>query len=151
MTFGELINQKSVKFAKELRKNMTKQERRLWYDFLRLLPIRWYRQKVIGKYIADFYCDKLKIVIELDGGQHYDKLTIEYDKKRTEFFNQLGIEVIRFPNNEVDKHFLIVCEEIYRTINERIEHPPVCYRRHPPSREGRQRSQKFIQERTDLV
>ena len=114
MTFGNIANKKATKYAKKLRKNMTRQERHLWYDFLRNLSIRWYRQKPIGNYIADFYCDKLKIIIEVDGGQHYEKNALEYDDIRTDFFRNLGLKVIRFPNNDVDKNFEGVCEEIIK-------------------------------------
>lgn len=65
-------NKELVSIAKTLRKNMTNEENHLWYDFLKVYPIRFYRQKVLGKYIADFYCSKAKLVIELDGAQHYD-------------------------------------------------------------------------------
>ncbi len=70
--------------AKKLRKNMTKEERHLWYDFLRQYPVRFLRQKVIDNYIVDFYCAKAKLVIELDGGQHYEESIQRYDKIRTE-------------------------------------------------------------------
>ena len=102
-------NGKIVPFAKELRKNMTKEERHLWYDFLRTYPTKFTRQKVLGKYIADFYCAKANIAIELDGSQHYEDEGLINDKKRTEYLNQFGIKVIRIPNNEVNRNFEGVC------------------------------------------
>ena len=91
---------------------MTKEERHLWYDFLRSYPIRFSRQKVLGKYIADFYSAEAKLVIELDGSQHYEDTNIEIDKERTAFLESYGLTVIRIPNNEVNKNFYGVCEYI---------------------------------------
>ena len=80
-------NPQLVSFAKDLRKNMTQEERHLWYDFLRSYPVRFTRQKVLGKYIADFYCAQAGTVIELDGSQHYDADGLAYDEKRTVFYS----------------------------------------------------------------
>ena len=102
-------NRKIVPFAKELRKNMTKEERYLWYDFLRNYPEKFTRQKVLGKYIADFYCAKANIVIELDGSQHYEDEGRINDEKRTEYLKQYGIKVIRISNLDVLKNFDGVC------------------------------------------
>ena len=99
-------------YARELRKNMTKQEKHLWYDFLRFYPVKILRQKVIGKYIADFYCPKAKLIIEIDGSQHYEKDAVKYDKNRTEAFEELDMRVIRFSNHEIDYNFKSVCEKI---------------------------------------
>ena len=101
-----------IERAKELRKNMTRQEKCLWYDFLRNYPLKFYRQRPIGKYIVDFYCTKLKLVIEIDGSQHYTDEAIKYDKLRTEYINSLGFTVIRFTNSEIDENFDTVCEKI---------------------------------------
>jgi len=98
--------------ARELRKNMTKEERHLWYDFLKAYPVRFLRQKVIGKYIVDFYCAKAKLVIELDGSQHFDDTELKYDEQRTEYLSQFDIEVIRIPNNEINLNLAGVCEFI---------------------------------------
>jgi very-short-patch-repair endonuclease len=95
---------------------MTKQERHLWYDFLRNHTYKWYKQKPIEPYIVDFFCSKAKLIVELDGSQHYDENQREYDMKRTTYLQKLGIIVIRFPNNELDKNFLAVCEEINKTL-----------------------------------
>ena len=102
-------NSKIVPFAKELRKNMTKEERHLWYDFLKTYPVRFLRQKVLGRYIADFYCAKANVVIELDGSQHYEDEGLVNDKKRTEYLEQYGIKVIRISNLDVLKNFEGVC------------------------------------------
>jgi len=105
-------NKQLVPLAKQLRKEMTKEERHLWYDFLRSYPIRFSRQKVLGKYIVDFYSAEAKLVIELDGSQHYEDANIEIDKERTAFLESYGLTVIRIPNNEVNKNFYGVCEYI---------------------------------------
>ncbi|MBP3337255.1 MAG: endonuclease domain-containing protein [Clostridia bacterium] len=102
-------NRKIVPFAKKLRKNMTKEERHLWYDFLRNYPEKFTRQKVLGKYIADFYCAKADVVIELDGSQHYEDEGLINDEKRTEYLKQFGIKVIRISNLDVLKNFEGVC------------------------------------------
>ncbi len=101
-------NKELVPLAKALRKNMTKEENHLWYDYLREYPIRFIRQKVIGKYIVDFYCAKAKLVIELDGSQHYEE-EIEKDALRTEFLEQYGLKVIRISNLDISKNFEGVC------------------------------------------
>ena len=105
-------NQQLVPFAKQLRKEMTKEERHLWYDFLRSYPVRFSRQKVLGKYIADFYSAEAKPVIELDGSQHYEDINAEKDAERTAFLEGYGLTVIRLPNNEVMRNFRGVCEYI---------------------------------------
>ena len=89
---------------------MTKEERHLWYDFLRTYPIRFTRQKVLGKYIADFYCAEAKIVIELDGSQHYEEKQMNYDEERTAFLKGYDLRIIRIPNNEIHTNFPAVCE-----------------------------------------
>ena len=94
-------NKQLVPFAKQLRKEMTKEERHLWYDFLRSYPVRFSRQKVLGKYITDFYSAEAKLVIELDGSQHYEDINAEKDAERTAFLESYGLTVIRIPNNEV--------------------------------------------------
>ena len=105
-------NKKLVPFAKQLRKEMTKEERSLWYDFLRTYPVRFSRQKVLGKYIADFYSAEAKLVIELDGSQHYDEISEKKDAERTEFLKGYGVRVIRIPNKEITDNFLGVCKYI---------------------------------------
>ncbi|MBQ9519836.1 MAG: endonuclease domain-containing protein [Firmicutes bacterium] len=105
--------------AKTLRRTLTKQERRLWYDFLQKYPVKIYKQRPIKGYIADFYCSKAKLVIELDGSQHYTDKAMEYDKKRTIVFESLGLKVIRYTNLQVDDHFEEVCTDIDSEINAR--------------------------------
>ena len=105
-------NKKLVPFAKNLRKEMTKEERHLWYDYLRTHPARFVRQKVLGKYIADFYSARAKLVIELDGSQHYEEQMAKEDAERTAFLEEYGLTVIRIPNNEINKNFRGVCEFI---------------------------------------
>jgi very-short-patch-repair endonuclease len=105
--------------AKELRKNATKQENHLWYDFLRTYPVRFQRQKSIGSFIADFYCYSAKLIIELDGAQHYSDEGMAYDKERSQILNEYGLYVLRFSNSEVDKSFDSVCKIIDTVVKER--------------------------------
>ena len=98
--------------ARNLRKNMTKEERHLWYDFLRDCGVRFRRQEIIGNYIADFYCSSAKLVIELDGSQHYMPEIKEKDSERTHFLESLGFRVMRFSNLDVLQNFEGVCEAI---------------------------------------
>ncbi len=98
--------------SKSLRKNMTKEEKHLWYDFLRKLDITVNRQKVIGNYIVDFCISSAKLVIELDGSQHYDPDSKEYDKQRDDFLRSQGYTVLRFLNRDVNYNFEGVCLQI---------------------------------------
>ena len=109
-------NKAIVPTARMLRKNMTKEEKHLWYDFLRTHPARFSRQKVLGKYIADFYSAQAKLVIELDGSGHYTEEGKEHDRDRTEFLKEYGISVIRFSNTEIYENFRGVCEYIEYSI-----------------------------------
>ncbi len=111
--------------AKMLRKNMTKEERHLWYDFLRGYSVRFLRQKVIDNYIVDFYCSKAKICIELDGSQHYEEKGILKDVIRTSEIEKRNIIVVRIPNNAINKNFNGVCEYIDLLIKKRLENPSV--------------------------
>lgn len=115
-------NKEIVPTAKMLRKNMTKEEKHLWYDFLRTYPIRFSRQKVLGNYIADFYCSEAKLVIELDGSEHYTEEGKEYDEKRTAFLEEYGLKVIRIPNTEIHNNFLGVCEYINLITKQSLSH-----------------------------
>ena len=117
-------NHKLVPFAKELRKNMTKEERHLWYDYLRNHPARFTRQKVLGCYIVDFYSASSKLVVELDGSQHYDPNGMEKDAERTAFLNGYGLTVLRIPNNAVNQNFRGVCEYIDAAV-EKATKPPL--------------------------
>ena len=98
--------------AKELRRNATRQENHLWYDFLSTYRVRFQRQKAIGSFIVDFYCHQAKLVIEIDGSHHYTDEGLEYDIERTAALNELGLRVIRFSNNEIDKNFSEICKSI---------------------------------------
>ena len=102
--------------ARSLRKSMTKEERRLWYDFLKQLLVTVKRQELIGRYIADFYIPAHRIAIELDGTQHFEEPGAAYDKTRDEFFLGEGIAVLRYPNNAVNQNFSGVCEDILRRL-----------------------------------
>ncbi len=110
-------NQKLTAASQNLRKNMTKEERHLWYDFLKELPHTVHRQKVFGNYIVDFYIATAKIVIELDGSQHYIGPQSEKDIKRDEYFNSLGIMVLRYSNRDINDNFKGVCEDILNKLN----------------------------------
>ena len=112
--------------AKVLRKEMTTEERHLWYDFLRTYPVRFLRQKVLGSYIVNFYCAQAKLVIELDGSQHYQTWGVEYDTARTAFLSGYGLRVLRIPNNEIHRNFKGVCEWIDIQVKEAIDNPPVA-------------------------
>ena len=105
-------NKQLVPLAKQLRREMTKEERHLWYDFLRTYPVRFSRQKVLGKYIAHFYSAEAKLIIELDGSQHYEGEEIQKDAERTAFLEGYGLTVIRIPNNEIIRNFHGVCQYI---------------------------------------
>ena len=100
---------------------MTPQEKHLWYDFLQHYPIKVYKQRIIDNYIADFYCHSARLVIEIDGSQHYKPDAKIYDEERTKVINQYGIEVLRFTNRDIDLRFRGVCYIIDKTIKERIK------------------------------
>ncbi len=106
--------------ASELRKNMTGQERRLWYGFLSSYPVRFRRQKRFGSYIVDFYCPGARLAVELDGSQHFTDAARQYDEARTAFLGSLGIDVLRIPNNDVDERFHDVCVWIDDTVSTRM-------------------------------
>lgn len=107
--------------ARTLRKNMTPEEKHLWYDFLSSYPVRFLRQKVIDNYIVDFYCHKARLIIELDGSQHYTDEGIKNDEERTKCLEKRGLNVIRIPNNEIKNNFDGVCEYIDKTVKEAIK------------------------------
>ncbi len=113
-------NANILPFAKELRKNMTKEERHLWYDFLKDYNVKFTRQKVLGRYIADFYCAEAKLIVELDGSQHFEEAGMEKDAQRTEYLQKYGLEILRIPNNAVNQNFSGVCEYIDDIVKKRI-------------------------------
>lgn len=102
--------------SRELRKNATPQENKLWYQFLRRHPLKFRRQQQIGPYIADFYCPSARLVIELDGGAHYEPGGMEYDRWRDTFISAHNIHILRFTNTQIDREFPAVCEMIDHTL-----------------------------------
>lgn len=116
-------NKKLVPIARVLRKRMTKEERRLWFEFLRLYEVRFRRQKVIGNYIVDFYCAEAQLVVELDGSQHFEPEALERDAERTAYLEQYGLTVLRIPNSEVVRNFFGVCETIDNAVRTRLGSP----------------------------
>ena len=110
-------NRANIPLAKALRKNMTPWEQKLWYEFLRVYPIRFQRQKAIGNYIADFYCAKARLVIELDGGGHYTAEQAEKDAARTEALEAMHLTVLRICNLDIDRNFSGVCKYIDLTVS----------------------------------
>ena len=105
-------NRRNIINAKNLRKNATSQEKHLWYDFLSKYHIRFQRQKAIDCFIADFYCHRAKLVIEIDGSQHYTEKGRQKDEFRTEILEGYDLRVIRFTNRQINENFCGVCEYI---------------------------------------
>ena len=103
-------------YSQKLRRNMTKEEKHLWFDCLKKLPLTIKRQQIIGDYIADFYCAKKNVVIEVDGSQHYEKDGIKKDSKRDDFFISKGIKVLRYSNYDINNSFIAVCEDIRKNL-----------------------------------
>ena len=119
--------------ARNLRKNMTKEERHLWYDFLKRYPVRFLRQKVIDNYIADFYCHSARLIIELDGSQHYEEKGLLKDTIISEIIEQINLTVIRIPNNEVNRNFEGVCQYIDDAVKESLRQSSTDTSRESPS------------------
>ena len=113
-------NKENIHKAKTLRKNMTPWERKLWYEYLRSYPIRFQRQKAIGNYIVDFYCAKARLVIELDGGGHYEQQQMKHDAFRTKELEAMNLKVIRICNLDIYQNFDGVCEYIDRAVKHRL-------------------------------
>lgn len=109
-------NKNNIKIAKSLRKNMTPWERKLWYEFLRDYSVRFQRQKALGNFIADFYCAKAHLVVELDGGGHYTQEQQQEDKARTKELESMDLHVVRICNIDVDTNFNGVCEYLDKMI-----------------------------------
>ncbi len=138
MTEGEktkYYNKANISLAKTLRKNMTPWERKLWYDFLRSYPIRFQRQKTIGNYIADFYCAKARLIVELDGSGHYTARQVKKDKARTKELESMGLTVLRVGNSDIDRNFSGVCKYIDFTVKKSLP-PSFASQNPPPSSEG---------------
>ena len=118
-------NRKTKLFSQELRKNATKEENILWYQYLRKHPIQFRRQCVFGQYIVDFYCSKARLVIELDGSQHYETTGMEHDAQRTQYLESLGLKVLRFSNADVNQHLRGICQQIDQEIQQRYSQNPL--------------------------
>ena len=115
---NDQYNSKLIPNASKLRKDMTKEERHLWYDCLKQLPVTVHRQKVIGRYIVDFYIASAKIVIELDGSQHYEAEGKVKDEERDHYLRSVGYKVLRYSNADINQRFKSVCEDIYKHLQE---------------------------------
>ncbi len=116
-----------VSQAKELRKNMTLAEKKLWYEYLRTFKFRVLRQRTIDNFIVDFYCPTLKLIIEVDGDSHFTEQGKQYDLERTQILEGYGLKVIRFTNDQVFNQFAGVCSIVEGLISsdwELIEIPP---------------------------
>ena len=113
---NHINNSRLTPYAKKLRREMTKEERHLWYDFLRNLPVPVKRHKVIGPYILDFYCASAKLVIELDGSQHTEEAERRSDQERDAYLSGLGLKVLRYSNLDIQRRFQSVCEDILKRI-----------------------------------
>ena len=109
--------------ARRLRREMTPHERKLWYLFLRKYPVKIYKQRIIGRFIVDFYCASAGLVIELDGSQHYEPRGLAYDAERSQFLMSLGLEILRFSNRDIDRDFRGVCTQIDIIIQKRLQAP----------------------------
>ena len=109
--------------ARQLRREMTPHERKLWYLFLRKYPVKIYKQRIIDRFIVDFYCASAKLVIEVDGSQHYEPQGMAYDEERSLFLSSLDLMVLRFSNRDIDRDFRGVCEQIDITIQNRLQGP----------------------------
>ena len=114
-------NKQNTSNARELRKNMTPEERHLWYDFMKRLPVTVHRQKNVGNYIVDFLIVSAGLVIEIDGRQHKLPEHIEADRKRDQELNLLGFTVLRYTNEDIRNRFHTVCEDIMERVNVRVE------------------------------
>lgn len=130
-------NKNNIPIAKTLRKNMTPWERKLWYEFLRRYPIRFQRQKAIGNFIVDFYCAKAGLVIELDGGGHYETEHVKRDDERTKELKKLNLRVLRICNLDVFENFYGVCAKIDLEVKKSL---PQTASRPAPSSEGAPRA-----------
>ena len=104
--------------AKTLRHQMTPEERHLWYDFLRMYQPKFYRQRAIGTYIVDFVCPQVRLVLELDGAQHYEAEQRSHDERRTHYLHTCGYRVLRLLNRDIWQHFADTCELIQQAVSD---------------------------------
>ena len=114
-------NRKLTQNARLLRKNMTPEEKHLWYDFLKRLPLTVHRQHSIEHYIVDFYIAEKKIVIEVDGRQHDEIEHKEADEERDQMLAEWGITVLRYSNERIRNGFTIVAEDILKNLDLKYE------------------------------
>ena len=124
MSYGR--NHTLLNNARSLRSNMTKEERHLWYDFLRFCRPRFRRQEIVSNYILDFFCHEARLAIELDGSQHCTPEAIAYDQKRTAHLHSLGITLVRYSNLDVNNNFEGVCRHILMMLEQQGFHPSVA-------------------------
>ena len=120
-------NKKNIEVARTLRTNATPQEKHLWYDFLSKYEVKFQRQKAIDNFIADFYCHKAKLVIEIDGSQHYTEKGKQRDEFRTEILEGYDLKIIRFTNYQIDKHFQAVCTYIDTVVKSLASLRTLCF------------------------
>ena len=139
---GNMKEENSIRtHARQLRKNATKEENHLWYDFLRTYPVQFLRQKPFGPYIVDFYCHQAKLAVELDGSQHYLEPGLKADRKRTEYLEHVEhIRILRFSNLDIKENFEGVCIAIRQAVEEALPSSAAALPRHLPPGEGRDRS-----------
>ena len=116
-------NFRMLETARKLRREMTPQETKLWYRFLRSYPVKIYKQRIIESFIVDFYCADARLVIEIDGSQHYTEQGKCYDEERSQILRAYGLKVLRFSNRDVDRSFDSVCAQIHNIIQERCALP----------------------------
>ena len=114
------LDEKTLRRSQDLRKNMTREERHLWYDFLKSYPVQFKCQVPVGPYFVDFYCFKARLVVELDGSQHCQPEKIAYDQARTEYLLAQGLYVLRFSNLDVMGQFRAVCDTIDLAVRDRL-------------------------------
>ena len=139
---GNMKEENSIRtHARQLRKNATKEENHLWYDFLRTYPVQFLRQKPFGPYIVDFYCHQARLAVELDGSQHYLEPGLKADRKRTEYLENVEhIRILRFSNLDIKENFEGVCIAIRLAVEEALPSSAAALPRHLPPGEGRDRS-----------
>ena len=142
-------NDQMRKRSQELRKNATKEENKLWYEFLRTHQRQFNRQRSIGPYIVDFYCYEAKLVIELDGSQHYEEEGVEYDARRTEYLEQKEkLRVLRFSNLDINQNFRAVCEAINLELD-KICLPSAIVHQLPLEEDRKEQTMKTVSVYTD--
>ena len=120
---NELRNERLKPFSQKMRREMTKEERHLWYDFLKGLPVTVHRQKILGSYIADFYIASKKLIVELDGSQHFMDKGVRSDRDRDAWMRENGITVLRYTNLQINRELSAVCEDILKHLGDTSSPP----------------------------